>query len=228
MNRTLRNALQLLLLPAMAFVVYQAFFVVKAPPPPPGGSFNAPEATRILFVHVPAAELCAVSFLLSLVCGAAFLATRRLAWDARSLVAVQLGLFFGVTGLLQGMAWAWVEWGAPWSWDPRQTGLALALMVYGAYLALRSGIDDPQRQARLAAVYAALAAPTALFLIFVLPYLPGMVSLHLRPGQAKMGGQYSRTIAMSAVAFLCLYAWVFSLSTRVTVLAWRREGRFEE
>jgi hypothetical protein len=33
---------------------------------------------------------------------------------------------------------------------------------------------------------------------------------------------------MSAVAFLGLYAWVFSLSARVTMLAWRREGRFEE
>lgn len=226
MNASLRWVLSLLLLIVMSAVIVLAFFVVKAPPSPAdGGQFNAPDATRILFFHVPCAELCSVGFLLALIHAVMYLTTRDPRQDARSLVAARLGLFFGVMALLMGMVWANAEWGAAWNWDPRETGLALALLTYMAYFALRSAVDDPEREGALAAVYAVLACPTALFLIFGLPRM--MPSLHLRPGEARLPGIFGMTIGLSILAFLGLFFWIHTLETRVTLIAWKREGRLE-
>jgi heme exporter protein C len=218
-----RTVLPVLLLAAMAGVIVSAFFVVSAPPPPPIGSFNAPDATRILFFHVPCAELCTVGFLVALVFAIRYLRTRNPKDDARSLVGARLGLLFGILALVMGMAWAKVEWGAPWNWDPRQTGLALALMTYVAYFALRGAVEEPEKQAALAAVYAVLACPTALFLIFGLPQL--LPSLHLKPLEARTTSAFSVTLLASGLCFVGLFAWLYALETRLTLLTWRKEGR---
>lgn len=222
-NASLRWVLSLLLLMGMSGVIVLAFFVVKAPGPASG--FNAPEAARILFFHVPCAELCSIGFFLALIHAILYLTTRNPRQDARSLVAARLGLFFGVMALLMGMVWANAEWGAAWNWDPRETGLALALLTYMAYFALRSAVDDPEREGALAAVYAVLACPTALFLIFGLPRM--MPSLHLRPGEVKLPGMFGMTIGLSILAFMALFFWIYTLETRVTLLGWKREGRLE-
>ena len=135
-------------------------------------------------------------------------------------------LYAGVLAILMGMAWARVEWGQAWNWDPRQTSLALALMTFVAYFALRGSMEDPQRQARLAAVYTVLASPTALFLIFGLPRIYGG-SLHRRPGEVRLGSDFGATFGISILCFLALYLWIFVLETRVTLRAWRREGRLD-
>lgn len=226
MKQPVRNFLALLLLVAMAGVIYAAFFVVSAPAPPPAGSFNAPNATRILFFHVPCAELCTVGFFLALIHAALFLRTRNPNHDARSLVAARLGVLFGTLALVMGMAWARVEWGQAWNWDPRQTGLVLALMTYAAYFALRGSVEDPERQGRLAAVYAILACPAALFFIFGLPqFLP---SLHLRPGEVRLPGAFGAVMGSAIVAFTGLFVWIYTLESRLMLRTWRAQGRLSE
>lgn len=223
MSQSVRMILALLLLFGMSAVIVSAFFIVPSPGPQSG--FNQPEATRILFFHVPCAELCSVGFLLALVHAIGYLTTRNPRQDARSLVSARLGLFFGVMALGMGMAWARVEWGVAWNWDPRETGLALALLAYAAYFALRGSVEDPEKQGALAAVYAVLACPTALFLIFGLPLMkPG---LHLRPGEARLPGLFGATIGASITAFIALFVWLYVLDTRITLLAWKRDGRLD-
>lgn len=223
MNQTLRMALAILLLFGMAGVLVQALLLVKAPPANAG--FSQPEATRILFLHVPCAELCTLGFVLAFGHAVAYLRSRDPRQDARSLVAVRLGLLFGALALGMGMMWAKVEWGAPWNWDPRETGLALALLSYLTYLALRESVGDPERAGVLAAVYAVLACPTALFLVFGLPRM--LDSLHPRPGQTSLPGAYGMTIAASMLAFTGLFGWLYVLETRITLIAWQHEGRIE-
>ena len=62
--------------------------------------------------------------------------------DRAAAVAIELGLVFGVLATITGALWARIMWGAYWNWDPRQTSILISLLFYGAYLALRSGIDD--------------------------------------------------------------------------------------
>jgi len=221
-NRSVRNALCALLLPAMALMIYLAYFRVNT-----GGTtgFAIPHAMRILFFHVPCAIMCSVGFLFTLVHAVLYLRTRDPKHDAGALVSARLGLLFGVLAIGMGMAWARVEWGAAWNWDPRQTSLALALMAFAAYFALRGAVEDPERQASLAAVYAVLASPTALFLIFGLPRFYGG-SLHRQPMEVRMGPDFALTFGLAIACFLGLFLWMRALDARLTLLAWRKSGRF--
>ena len=53
--------------------------------------------------------------------------------------------------------WAKAMWGSYWNWDPRETSIFFLLILYVAYLALRGAIDEPEKRARLAAVYSVAA-----------------------------------------------------------------------
>jgi len=64
-----------------------------------------------------------------------------------------VGLLFGFLGLVTGMVWAQFTWGAWWSGDPKQNASAVGLLLYLAYMVLRSSFEDAQRRARMAAVY---------------------------------------------------------------------------
>ena len=72
-----------------------------------------------------------------------------------------------------------LTWGAYWNWDPRQTTVFILLLIYGAYLALRAAIEEEERRAPIAAVYALLAFITVPLLIFVIPRM--YFSLHPEP-----------------------------------------------
>jgi heme exporter protein C len=220
-SQSIRNGLSVVLLVAMAGVIVSAFFLVSTSRT---SGFAVPDAMRILFFHVPCAILCATGFAVALVRAILYLRTRDMRHDAGSLVAARLGLLFGVLAICMGMAWARVEWGQAWNWDPRQTSLALALMTFVAYFALRGAVEDPERQAALAAVYAVLASPTALFLIFGLPRFYGG-SLHRKPLEVRMGPDFGATFGVSILCFLALFFWMSALETRLTLRTWKVTGR---
>lgn len=77
-------------------------------------------------------------------------------WDALALSSVEIGLIFITEGILSGSMWAKATWGVWWTWEPRLTTSALLWLIYAAYLTLRRAIEEKDRQARLAAVYAVL------------------------------------------------------------------------
>src|SRR5207249_6979043 len=60
-------------------------------------------------------------------------------------------------------------WGSYWNWDPRETSIFFVLLLYGAYLALRTAIEPAERRARLSAIYSAVAFVAVPFLMFVVP-----------------------------------------------------------
>ncbi len=124
---------------------------------------------RIVIVHVPTGWLTSVAFLVSAIYSALYLRRGRASDDARALAAAELGLIFSVLATVTGAIFARVVWGTFWNWDPRETAIAVLMLIYAAYFALRSSIEDLTRQRRLGAIYALLAFVTVPFLIFVIP-----------------------------------------------------------
>lgn len=174
---------------------------------------------RILFFHVPMAWVSFVAFIAAGVWSARYLfGARDLRHDVAAEAAVEIGLVFGILATVSGAIWARVQWGAYWNWDPRQTSITLALLFYGAYLALRGAVEDRETRARLSAAYALLGIVVAPFLFFILPRLT--FSLHPEPvinaqGKIQMDSPMRVVLLMGAVGFTAFFFWLHGLRTEL-------------
>jgi len=176
------------------------------------------EHTRIIYFHIPAAWVSVVAFGVAGIEGVVYLMRRRPLDDLRSAAAARLGLVFCVLATVTGMLFAKAMWGEYWNWDPRQVTIFFLILVYGAYLTLRAAVEDPERRARLSAVYAILAFVTVPFLMFVLPRLSEF-TLHPDPivntsGKLEMHPRMFETFLSAMGAFTGLFFWMWSLEVR--------------
>ncbi|WP_116124385.1 cytochrome c biogenesis protein [Lewinella sp. IMCC34183] len=109
--------------------------------------------------------------------------------DHWSLVFTGVGMLFGVLGLLTGAVWAKYTWGSWWNWDIKQFTTLIALLIYAGYFVLRAAFPDPERRARLGAVYNIFAFACLIPLIYILPRMSA-TSLHPgAEGNPAMGGE---------------------------------------
>jgi heme exporter protein C len=105
-----------------------------------------------------------------------------------------------------------MSWGSFWNWDPRETSIFILLLVYAAYFALRSAIEQPERRAALGSVYALLAFITVPFFIFIVPRV--YASLHPDPlintqGKIHMDGRMLTVFLSSLFGFTVIFFWMF-------------------
>jgi heme exporter protein C len=188
------------------------------------------QSSRILFFHVPMAWVSFVAFIAAGIWSLLFLWRRDPRHDRAAAVAVELGLVFGVLATVTGALWARVMWGAYWNWDPRQTSIVVALLFYGAYLALRSSLEDRDQRARLAAAYAVLGLVVAPFLFFIMPRI--MFSLHPQSvinaqGKVEVESRMVQVLLAGSAGCTALFFWIHNLQCRLQALAERRSALYE-
>jgi heme exporter protein C len=133
-------------------------------------------ATPVAFFHIPMAVTTIVAFMLAAWHGAAWLRGRHLRSDAMSLAYAEVGAICGLIATTTGAIWARANWGSYWSWDPQQIGIVATLLTYGALFALRSAVEDEDKQRNLWAVYALFGALAAVFWTMIFRRL--LPSLH--------------------------------------------------
>lgn len=191
------------------------------------------EKANILFFHVPTAWLSVIAFFVAMVYSIKYLRTRNLNDDIKSYAAIQLGLVFCVLATITGSVWAKFSWGSFWSWDPRETSIFVLLLIYGALLALRSAVEEPDKRARLFSVYAIIAFLTVPFFIFIMPRI--MTGLH--PGSADdvnagpvIDFQMTTTMTvlfyLSLTGFTMLFFWMWNLGYRSHIIKDKLSKRF--
>src|SRR2546430_9541358 len=113
---------------------------------------------KIFYVHVPMAIVALCGFIAGGVMAIAHLRTRAQKWDMRSYVAIHLSLILGVGVLVTGSIWAKASWGHWWVWnEPTLVSFLIIFLLYACYQPLRFSIEDPERQARYASVFAVIA-----------------------------------------------------------------------
>ncbi len=128
---------------------------------PDAANLTAPAeryAQRIFYFHVPSAWIGFLAFMVAAVASLLYLVTRQPKWDVWGLASVEIGLVFFTMVMLSGPIWAKPTWNVWWTWDPRLTISTISWLLYIGYLMLRGAVDNPERQARFAAVYALIAA----------------------------------------------------------------------
>jgi heme exporter protein C len=113
---------------------------------------------KIFYIHVPLAIVALSGFVAAGLMAIQHLRTRNEAWDARSYVAIHLGVIFGVGVLVTGSIWARASWGKWWVWDePTLVSFLIVFLLYATYYPLRYSIEDPDRRARYSSVFAITA-----------------------------------------------------------------------
>lgn len=111
------------------------------------------QVQKVFYFHVAAGWVGMLGFLAAAGAGIAYLRTGNRSWDIVGLASVEIGLTFALINVITGSIWARPIWNTWWTWDPRLTTATIMMLIYAAYLMLRSGIEDPDRRARFGAVY---------------------------------------------------------------------------
>ena len=112
---------------------------------------------KIFYIHVPLAIVSLCGFVFGGVLAVMHLRTGDRRYDMRSYVAIHMALIFGVAALVAGSIWAKASWGHWWVWnDPTLVSYLIILLMFATYMPFRFSIEDPERQARYASVFAIL------------------------------------------------------------------------
>ncbi len=163
------------------------------------------ETIRNLHFHVPMWFGMMFLLIISVVYSIKYLKNPTEQNDFWAVEAAQTGILFGILGILTGMLWAKFTWGSYWSNDPKQNASAVALLIYLAYLLLRSSLEDRQKRGRISAVYNIFAFATYIPLIFILPRLTD--SLHPGNGGNPGFNAYDMDAGLRLVFYPAVIAW---------------------
>lgn len=205
----------------MAAVIIASFLYV-----PPAVGLG--ELGRIIVYHVPAAWIAVLAYLMAMTNSVAYLRKGDIRLDRQAKVNAELGTVFCILATVTGAIWSKASWGMYWNWDPRQTSIAVLLLIYAAYFVLRGAITDTDRRARLSAVYAILAFFTVPFLVFIVPRV--YASLHpdyIGRGRMQIDTRMLLVFLASLAGFTGLYAWLYHIQTRLETLLYRLQMKRE-
>jgi heme exporter protein C len=186
------------------------------------------ETIRNLYFHVPMWFAMIVLFSISVFYSVKALSTKNPIDDLRAVESVNVGVVFGLLGLVTGAVWAKFTWGQFWSFDPKQNFAAISILLYFAYLILRNSIDEEQKRAKISAIYNIFAFPMMVVLLFVLPRLQD--SLHPGNGGNPGFNSYDLDSRMRAVFYpaclgwILVGYWVYTLRFRVRNLESKAQG----
>jgi len=113
---------------------------------------------KIFYLHVPLATCALGGFVVAAVHAIRHLRTGDAIHDARAYVSIHISIIFGVAVLVTGSIWARASWGKWWVWDePTLVSFLIVFLLYCTYYPLRFAIEDRDRQARYASVFAITA-----------------------------------------------------------------------
>jgi heme exporter protein C len=173
---------------------------------------------KIFYLHVPLAIITLCGFVAAGLMAIAHLRTRDRRWDMRSYVAIHISLIFGVIVLISGSIWARGAWGHWWVWqEPTLVSFLLVMLLYATYQPLRFAIDDPERQARYASVFAITAGvfvPICFAIVRLAPAYVHPRTLSNISGNLPGRMQVVFYVAMVSMTLLWVTLWRFEMTAK--------------
>ncbi len=163
----------------IGYGAYAGLFVAPA-------DYQQGDAFRIIYVHVPAAYLSMMAYMIMAISAGIGLIWRMKLAHAVAAAAAPLGAWFTFLALATGAIWGRPMWGTWWEWgDPRLTSELVLLFLYFGYMALRSAIDEIAKADRASAVLALVGAVNVPIIHFSVEWWS---SLHQGPTLIRKGG----------------------------------------
>src|SRR5581483_3617064 len=184
---------------------------------------------KIFYIHVPLAITALCGFVFGGLLAIGHLRTGDRKWDLRSYVAIHMALIFGVAGLITGSIWAKASWGHWWVWsDPTLVSFLIVMLLFATYQPLRFSIEDPERQARYASVFAIVAGAFVPLNFIAVRMAQGFVHprvLTLTGG--NLPGSMGLTFAVSLIGMALMYVtlWRYEMAAKDARIQLRRLRR---
>jgi heme exporter protein C len=184
---------------------------------------------KIFYLHVPLAIVALCGFVAGGVYGILYLRTGDRLHDLRSYVAIHLSLILAVGTLITGSIWARAAWGHWWVWDePTLVSFLIVFLLYACYQPLRFSIEDPERQARYAAVFSIVAGafvPLNFMAVRMAQSLAHPRVLTTTGGHMPWSMFSAFLVALAGMACLFVTLWKYELTSKHASMQLRRLKR---
>ena len=219
------NLIPWFVFPAVVLIgygVYAGLFLAPA-------DYQQGDAFRIIYVHVPAAYLSMMAYMIMAVSAGIGLIWRMKLAHAVAAAAAPLGAWFTFLALATGSIWGRPMWGTWWEWgDPRLTSELVMLFLYFGYMALRNAIDDTTKADKASGVLALVGAVNVPIIHFSVEWWS---SLHQGPTLVKKGGPAMDTAMLypllaMILGFTLLFGALMLRRVRTEVLFRERRKRW--
>jgi heme exporter protein C len=191
------------------------------------GLFYAPadwqqgDAVRIMYVHVPAAWLASMGYVMLALASASSIIWRHPLADVAAREISPAGAAVTAVCLATGSLWGKPMWGAWWVWDARLTSVLVLFFLYLGHIVLVRAFDDPTRGERSGAILALVGVVNLPIIKFSVDWWN---TLH-QPATITFTG--APTMYTGMLWPLALTALGFTLGFMALVLARTRAGLME-
>jgi len=184
---------------------------------------------KIFYIHVPLAIVSLCGFILGGIFAVGYLKTEDRKWDLRSYVAIHMALIFSVGALITGSIWAKASWGHWWVWnEPTLVSFLIVVLLFATYQPLRFSIEDPERQARYASVFAIVAGAFVPLNFIAVRLAQGLVHprvLTLTGGHLPGSMRLTFFVSLLGIALLYATLWKYEMAAKNARMQTRRLRR---
>ena len=181
---------------------------------------------KIFYIHVPMAIVALCGFIAAAGMAICHLRTGDRQWDVRAYVTIHLSIILAVGVLVTGAIWARGSWGHWWVWnEPALVSFLIVFLLYCTYQPLRFAIENPERQARYASVFAIIAGAfvpvnfvvVRLAQVYTHPLVLGTTGGNM-PGAMRL----TFLVCLGAIALLFATLWALELTAKEAAARMRR------
>ncbi len=197
------------------------------------GLYNSPEdyqqghSVRIMYVHVPAVTAGMMAYAGMAVFSLIFYIWRHPLADELAKACALPGAALTGLGLITGALWGKTSWGTFWQWDGRLTSTLILFFLFLGYLAIRAGIEDQRRAARIAGLIAMVGSINLPIIKFSVDWWN---SLHQTASFSLFGGnklppEMSWPLFTMMAGYVCFLGWVVLSRVRFSIASAKTRRR---
>ena len=187
-------------------------------------AWNAPEAYRIIYWHVPFAWVSFLAFGLLFIGAISWYRSRSESGWSMIVIGSEVGLLFGLGVVVSGPIWGSAEWGVPWDWGDVRLNTYALLTAVALFLvmSMRSQPEGEETRDTLAAVglFGFVLVPiTAMATTIWRNRHPGVIVVETE--DAGMDPEIRLVLIIGSISFMILFAGLVALNYAIHSL--RRE-----
>ncbi len=182
--------------------LYIGFFVAPT-------DFQQGESYRIIFIHVPAAWMSMLIYVvMASWCAVGMIMNTRLSF-MMALALAPTGALMTFIALWTGALWGKPTWGTWWVWDARLTSELILLFLYIGFMSLHAAIDDVRRADRTAGLLALVGVVNVPIIYFSVQWWN---TLHQGASVSLTRAPSMASTMLVGMLVMAMAAWMYSIA----------------